>query len=93
MNHNHDYTQDKTVAATVRRRSQDHSGGGIEGSGNGGFARRRRSGASNVAPTSEDSNFIEVYLSKIAETTDIKSSFYGDTGMHNLQRSLTGVYT
>ena len=81
------------MAFHERRRSQDHSSGG-DCSGNGGVKRRRKSGVANTASASaasEDSNFIEVYLSKIAETSDIKSSFYGETGMHNLQRSLTGT--
>ena len=47
--------------------------------------------SSSASAGSEDGNFIEVYLSKIEDTSDIKSSFYGETGMHNLQRSLTGA--
>ena len=76
------------MAQTVRRRSQDHSNGNDCTN-----IRRRKSGAGapNSRKSSEDGNFIEVYLSKIAETSDIKSSFYGETGMHNLQRSLTGT--
>jgi len=39
-----------------------------------------------------DENFISVYLRKISQTNDITSSFYGETGMTNLQRSLTDLF-
>jgi hypothetical protein len=37
-------------------------------------------------------SFIDVYLKKIEETKDDKSSFYGDQGRINLQRSLTDLF-
>ena len=37
-------------------------------------------------------DFIEVYLKKIQSTNDITSSFYGEDGMINLQRSLTDLF-
>ena len=40
----------------------------------------------------EPTNFIEAYLNQINSTSDSKSSFHGDDGMLNLQRSLTDLF-
>nr|APH81375.1 cytochrome P450 CYP3033A1 [Tigriopus kingsejongensis] len=40
----------------------------------------------------ESKDFIDVYLDKIKETRDRKSSFFGDQGRLNLQRSLTDIF-
>ena len=40
----------------------------------------------------QPSDFIEAYLRKIQDTTDSNSSFYGEDGMLNLQRSLTDLF-
>ncbi len=39
-----------------------------------------------------DADFIDVYLAKIRGTADVNSSFYGENGRLNLQRSLTDLF-
>ncbi len=46
----------------------------------------------NINSDTSSGDFIDVYLSKIASTTDITSSFYGEDGRLNLQRSLTDLF-
>lgn len=52
--------------------------------------RTRKETNNNCAEAPRD--FIDVYLQKISETSDVHSSFYGDEGMLNLQRSLTDLF-
>ncbi|TRY81001.1 hypothetical protein TCAL_13811 [Tigriopus californicus] len=46
----------------------------------------------NEPSRKESSDFIDVYLDKIKDTRDRKSSFFGDQGRLNLQRSLTDIF-
>ncbi len=49
-------------------------------------------GSNNNNPLDEPKDFIDVYLRKIRGTSDVTSSFYGDYGRVNLQRSLTDLF-
>ncbi len=59
-------------------------------------ARQREENTLNVPEEEKkarrkNSDYIDVYLDKIADTEDKDSSFYGEQGKRNLQRSLTGM--
>ena len=47
---------------------------------------------SEVRQRSVSRDFIDIYLEKMEETKDERSSFYGPQGLANLQRSLTDLF-
>ena len=47
---------------------------------------------SEIRQRSVSRDFIDIYLEKMEETKDERSSFYGPQGLANLQRSLTDLF-
>ena len=54
--------------------------------------RPARSEKSEIRQRSVSRDFIDIYLEKMEETKDERSSFYGPQGLANLQRSLTDLF-